>query len=1555
MSTFGCGASIKQMLDVSNDDIAVIEATLAERRAAGVPLREAQKQAVAEARAQLALERKSIEDAIAKQHPDVLTALTKAEVVAQQERAADAPARGKETPAEPNEPAAKTEDSGKPGQVAMFSRSGTPNAEAAALKTLSQADELFALPKSDKTTVEGILADNNVGSDDALTVKYKRDMAGSDEYTFTTKTGAKATMTVRKPNPYGPSVYESELKAGEGKFDTTRPGENPQDVPDDMVDVIINVSALVPGDFGNKIYNIASTYAHNNGMLFIGDPAGLSDAAMRRRLENMISSALKFGTTAHLAPHPRQTRGDQAIGMPALKWVYGDDVGNIERMIDVSIKATENVFPTAKHLTYDLDAGTFRNALNGRPVPFGELAGRVGAPIARERSVVGSGAGAAQAGWRTVARNALYRSIREAAELAGVLPVGRGILDRLGQNVARLRSDPDTGRAYPAEKRIFYSGSSADSLKAGAQPPAVRNPSTVDRVQAAIDELIGGQPLPNQLGGVVSTTAADIKSTWEPLIGRNVSIGSEGEGGVAQGFYEPGSKTIFLIADQIRRGDEMAVLAHELMHKHGQAALGTDGWNRLHDVLNTWKDAESGSEERTIYNYARSKVEAVGLGLSVQELAPYAVEGSLKMGIKPNAVARQGTVARWLSAVKQAMQQAWGKITGKPGSFKTQDLVNLAFGIAQMENPASATALKNAISPTANRKQKKDAPDSGGAAAFSRAAQPPLSSMGQMTPEQEQAWRNVANLKEPPTLKERALAMRSNLGMRLTQGVVDQFRPIKDVSQEAYMQARMSKGSDGTMEAALLYGKPFLRDGAPDVDVKDGGFAKVLASLKGEHDRFLWWVAAQRAERLKDEGKENLLTADDIGALKSMNAGKMADGSMRMPIYAKALNQLNDYNESVLKMALDSGLIDTDAYDLFKGQPYVPFYRVMEDDGGMKGPRFSSGLVGQQAYKKLKGGTDKLNNDLLENMLLNWSHLYSAAARNRAAMMTMDAAEKLAVAYQVPDGTKGAIKVMRDGVAQHWAVEDPYLLEAISALNYAPSPLMKPLAMMKKVLTWGVTVNPTFKIRNLIRDSVSAIAQADLGYNPAANVAKGWKLTASDSQVYASMLASGGVIKFGTQENADRLRQQVAKLGGQVLDKEGWQALQGKMSALWETYQEFGDRTENINRAALYDRLIQKGHSHAEASFMARDLMDFSMSGNYPVVRFLTQTVPFLNARLQGLYKLGRSAVEDPRRFGIVVGAVSLASLALMAGNSDDEDWKAREDWDRDAYWWFKIGGTAYRIPKPFEVGAIGTLAERTAELMFDDEMTGQRFMERMRFMVAQTFSFDPVPQAFKPLLDIYSNKDSFTGRAIESQADQRLRPQDRYNERTSEVARLLGGWGLPDPAQLLKGDWVGLSPKQVDHLLRGYFSWAATVATTVTDYAARPVAGRGERPDLRLKDAFIAGNFMESLPTGSSRYVTQMYTQSRNAEQAYASYRDAINRGDTEKAKEIQQDEAPKLRNRMVYAHATKQLSELNQQAKRIEANQMLLGDAKRQRLDELERRRVEIAKRVSSLAINP
>jgi hypothetical protein len=60
--------------------------------------------------------------------------------------------------------------------------------------------------------------------------------------------------------------------------------------------VWIDVSDLTPGkDSGSRIYGMVAGYAHNTKKTFIGDPDGLTATGFYRRLENMISSTLRYG------------------------------------------------------------------------------------------------------------------------------------------------------------------------------------------------------------------------------------------------------------------------------------------------------------------------------------------------------------------------------------------------------------------------------------------------------------------------------------------------------------------------------------------------------------------------------------------------------------------------------------------------------------------------------------------------------------------------------------------------------------------------------------------------------------------------------------------------------------------------------------------------------------------------------------------------------------------------------------------------------------------------------------------------------------------------------------------------------------------------------------------------------------------------------------------------------------------------------------------------------------------------------------------------------------
>ena len=111
-----------------------------------------------------------------------------------------------------------------------------------------------------------------------------------------------------------------------------------------------------------------------------------------------------------------------------------------------------------------------------------------------------------------------------------------------------------------------------------------------------------------------------------------------------------------------------------------------------------------------------------------------------------------------------------------------------------------------------------------------------------------------------------------------------------------------------------------------------------------------------------------------------------------------------------------------------------------------------------------------------------------------------------------------------------------------------------------------------------------------------------------------------------------------------------------------------------MNRIALYDKLREQGMSHLEASYNARDLMDFSSTGSFGLVQYLASFSPFLNARLQGLYKLGRAGADPAQRMRLIstLGAyVMFNCLYLMY--KDDEDFESREEWDRDTYHRFRM------------------------------------------------------------------------------------------------------------------------------------------------------------------------------------------------------------------------------------------------------------------------------------------
>ena len=1246
-------------------------------------------------------------------------------------------------------------------------------------------------------------------------------------------------------------------------------------------DVWVDISRLTSGSQGSAVYAAVLNYAHNARKRLIGDPAGLSADAVVRRTNAMLSSALRFGTTRHMDAAQEQRAGDPDKGIVPLRW-GGTDVENVRSLIDSSLGTLYADAPELKGMRYDFSRQRFVRA-------DGSVVNRQWfVDTGKETRLRGHRGGEA-----SLRRGVLLQSLvsSEAGQRPGIL---QSVLSRSVSLAREGGLDGVFSRAQAPERGLSASGG-----------------DSVARVTAELAERLGRAPDPS---------AVSIIPSWRDLPeDRRLFVESRRAFDV-QGMFDPDTGRVYLIADNLRRGTAFSVFLHELgVHKGMRDFIGVESFTGLVKQVRTWADLSMG-EEGQIARAALARIPAdTEASVRDEEAVAYFVEEAVRRGHDiPQSRPEKRGLGQWLYDLWQAVRGALAKLRAEPSTLTAADVVALARGAA--ERAMSGGNLKYT--------------GGAGVPVMSVARAPWID---QQSAETQEALRKAGIWHQPPTLKQRVSEWSQDWQKRVRQGFVDQFDPIKEIDPRAYMLARLTKSADAALEGLLMNGEIFLdQDGAVDVRYEKGGFLGILSKLNGEHDRFLAWVVGNRAGRLMQEGREHNFTPEDIRRLKALNQGQMPDGRSRANEYQKTLADLNRYNKVVVDMAEKAGLVDGQSRQAWERDFYIPFYRLMEEHDQSKGPMPSKGLVNQYAFKTLKGGQQALG-DPLQNMLRNWSHLVDASLRNQAAKASIEAAIPLG---GVIEGTEEVVRqmaksagrsdavmsILDQGVQRWFAVEDPFLVDALKSIGFSgfQGPAMKVLQKAKHLLTLGVTISPTFRIRNLIRDSLSMIGANPASYNVASNVLTGWKGTKEGTPDFAHILSGGGVMRYGSWLEGDRAEHVKRLIDAGVDDKTILttpQKVRAAMQSAWDWWQKTGDRAENVNRVALYKKLRAEGKSHLEASYAARDVMDFSMQGTWGAVRFLAQTVPFFNARLQGMYKLGRGALEDPRRFSVVTGAVAMASIALLLAYEDDEDWKQREDWDREVFWWFKIGDTAYRIPKPFEIGALATIAERGMEAMISDELTGKEFAQRVRSIVMEQMSMNPTPQFIKPMIELWANKNFFTGRDIESMGMERLSTSERYGAYTSGVARAVGQTDI-------------ISPVKFDHLVRAYFGWLGTHIVMAADFAVQPLMGMPDRPERRIDDYFVVGDFAKELPAYQSRYITRLYDQAKKSQEAMADIRHYRQLGELERAKEIAEERREDIALYGIYTRAQRRLSEINKQIRNTQMSDAISAEEKRERL---------------------
>ena len=229
----------------------------------------------------------------------------------------------------------------------------------------------------------------------------------------------------------------------------------------------------------------------------------------------------------------------------------------------------------------------------------------------------------------------------------------------------------------------------------------------------------------------------------------------------------------------------------------------------------------------------------------------------------------------------------------------------------------------------------------------------------------------------------------------------------------------------------------------------------------------------------------------------------------------------------------------------------------------------------------------------------------------------------------------------------------------------------------------------------------------------------------------------------------------------------------------------------------------------------------------------------------------------------------------------------------------------------------------------------------------------NPMPQMFRPLIDIYANKDSFTSAPIESAGMENLSKQERQNDKTSGIAKALGG--ISEGATKIltfNPDAQGLSPSQVDYMIKAYLGWAGATAVATADRAVEPFQ-EGTRVHPPVIDQLAMG-FIKTEPETRSKYLTEFYQNNANLQSAMADMRHYAQLGDSEKVSQILEEKGNKIGLSKAYDKTAKEFAKIRKAIKIIENDNSIPEDDKRAEMNRLKILMSDIARDMESARKN-
>jgi hypothetical protein len=342
-------------------------------------------------------------------------------------------------------------------------------------------------------------------------------------------------------------------------------------------------------------------------------------------------------------------------------------------------------------------------------------------------------------------------------------------------------------------------------------------------------------------------------------------------------------------------------------------------------------------------------------------------------------------------------------------------------------------------------------------------------------------------------------------------------------------------------------------------------------------------------------------------------------------------------------------------------------------------------------------------------------------------------------------------------------------------------------------------------------------------------------------------------------------------------------------------------------------------------------------------VQYANRLIPFMNAQIQGLNVLYKAATgqmpfnerqEIQRKFFNNAMMLAATGVVYAMAMEDDKYFRNAKPKDKYSNFFLHLPGVdePLKLGIPYEAGWFFSAGVAVVDAM-KAETDGKQQFKAVRDMFLNAvpgYSSMYMPQAVKPIFEVWSNKNFFTGNAIESPTMQNKRIEDRYLSSTTEAAKALSR-ALPM-----------LSPVQIEHISQAYFgALPLAVMAGTSDLFAKP--STTPKPEARITDVPIIGSMFQKEFGGADTDV--VYNLAKDVLQTQASFGSLKKSGTAEDIKDFAITHKPELAVAPMARAFEANMSKLRTQEDII-TNRLNLNPAeKRARIDALDKVRADMA----------